>query len=206
MALLRLTIPNFRLASARQHYRLPVCHRGSRGNRVGNFAFKFQRLTPLGFRTPDFCLASGRQRNPVPVKSGLVQKQLPVPSDCCSVPAFQSSGRLQHAHTTDFRLRTSGSAPTNERLPEERLLLTRTRLVSPGIPNFPLASDASTIDFRSDLRDRTSSATATGLPVPQRLRVHRRESRVRNARLPTSGALPNPSGGEAGGTGPGNLS
>ncbi|EGW12460.1 hypothetical protein I79_024974 [Cricetulus griseus] len=57
------------------------------------------------------------QRNPVPVKSGSVQKQLPVSSDCCSVPAFQSSGRLQHAHTTDFRLRTSGSAPANERLP-----------------------------------------------------------------------------------------
>ncbi|MEJ1289201.1 hypothetical protein NN561_020241 [Cricetulus griseus] len=66
-----------------------------------------------------------------------------------------------------------------------------TQLVSPGIPDFPLASDASTIDFRSDLRDRTSSATATGLPVPQRLHEHRRESRVRNARLPASGALPN---------------
>ncbi|MEJ1289229.1 hypothetical protein NN561_020269 [Cricetulus griseus] len=68
-----------------------------------------------------------------------------------------------------------------------------TRLVSPGIPDFPLASDASTIDFRSDLRDCTSSATATGLLVGQRLREHRRESRVRNARLPASCALPNPS-------------
>ncbi|MEJ1289223.1 hypothetical protein NN561_020263 [Cricetulus griseus] len=65
---------------------------------------------------PDFCLASGRQGIPVPVKSGSVQKQLPVSNDCYSVPAFQSSGRLQHAHTTDFRLRTSGSAPASERL------------------------------------------------------------------------------------------
>ncbi|MEJ1289209.1 hypothetical protein NN561_020249 [Cricetulus griseus] len=106
-------------------------------------------------------------------------------SGCRDRPASSDCDSACESSTPDFRL--DSLARTTDFLSEsflfltpqeERPLLMGTWLVSPGIPDFPLASDASTIDFLSTLRYRTSSATATGLPVPQRLRVHRLESRV----------------------------